>query len=76
MLFPSKLKLLFAIFSFVFLFSPVTSRVGFAMAFVVVFQAEKLCGSVELGLGPDAPLLVKYELESADKAKVTLVRSA
>ena len=30
-------------------------------------QAEKLCGSVELGLGPDAPLLVKYDLESSDK---------
>ena len=30
-------------------------------------QAEKLCGSVELGLSPDAPLLVKYDLETADK---------
>lgn len=29
-------------------------------------QAEKLCGSVELGLGPDAPLLVKYDLESGE----------
>ena len=28
-------------------------------------QAEKLCGSVELGLS--APLLVKYDLETADK---------
>ena len=27
-------------------------------------QAEKLCGSVELGLGADSPLLVKYDLES------------
>ena len=34
---------------------------------VMADQAEKLCGSVELGLGPDAPLLVKYDLESSDK---------
>ena len=31
-----------------------------------LWQAEKLCGSVELGLGPDAPLLVKYDLESGE----------
>ncbi|CAJ1433274.1 unnamed protein product [Effrenium voratum] len=40
----------------------------FALRYLVNFaKAEKLCGSVELGLGPDAPLLVKYSLESADK---------
>ena len=40
----------------------------FALRYLVNFaKAEKLCGAVELGLGPDAPLLVKYDLESADK---------
>merc|ERR1712194_468312 len=29
-------------------------------------KAAPLCGAVELGLGPDAPLLVKYELEKAE----------
>merc|ERR1711920_762115 len=29
-------------------------------------KAAPLCGSVELGLGPDAPLLVKYDLGSSD----------
>ena len=29
-------------------------------------KAAPLCGSVELGLGPGAPLLVKYALEEAD----------
>ncbi|CAK9027131.1 unnamed protein product [Durusdinium trenchii] len=45
---------------------PVTAT--FALRYLVNFaKAEKLCGSVELGLSPDAPLLVKYDLETADK---------
>jgi len=45
---------------------PVTAT--FALRYLVNFsKAAPLCGAVELGLGPDAPLLVKYELESADK---------
>jgi proliferating cell nuclear antigen len=44
---------------------PVTAT--FALRYLVQFsKAAPLCGSVELGLGPDAPLLVKYELETAD----------
>merc|ERR1712014_452391 len=40
----------------------------FALRYLVTFsKAAPLSGSVELGLGPDAPLLVKYVLESADK---------
>jgi len=39
----------------------------FALRYLVNFsKAAPLCGTVELGLGPDAPLLVKYELEKAD----------
>merc|ERR1711988_1070135 len=45
---------------------PVTAT--FALRYLVNFaKAAPLCGSVELGLGPDAPLLVKYDLESSDK---------
>jgi len=41
---------------------PVTAT--FALRYLVNFaKAAPLCGSVELGLGPDAPLLVKYDLE-------------
>jgi len=41
---------------------PVTAT--FALRYLVNFaKATPLCGSVELGLGPDAPLLVKYDLE-------------
>merc|ERR1711957_1114503 len=44
---------------------PVTAT--FALRYLVNFaKAAPLCGSVELGLGPDAPLLVKYELEKAE----------
>jgi len=44
---------------------PVTAT--FALRYLVNFaKAAPLCGAVELGLGPDAPLLVKYELEKAD----------
>merc|ERR1712032_1533112 len=44
---------------------PVTAT--FALRYLVQFsKAAPLCGSVELGLGPDAPLLVKYELETAE----------
>merc|ERR1712224_863587 len=40
---------------------------NFALRYLVNFaKAAPLCGSVELGLGPDAPLLVKYELEKAE----------
>merc|ERR1712242_159280 len=43
-------------------YEPVTAT--FALRYLVNFaKAAPLCGSVELGLGPDAPLLVKYELE-------------
>jgi len=43
---------------------PVTAT--FALRYLVNFaKAAPLCGVVELGLGPDAPLLVKYDLEEA-----------
>merc|ERR1711896_103316 len=39
----------------------------FALRYLNNFaKAAPLCGSVELGLGPDAPLLVKYDLDKAD----------
>merc|ERR1711972_702844 len=39
----------------------------FALRYLVTFaKAAPLCSTVELGLGPDAPLLVKYELERAE----------
>jgi len=39
----------------------------FALRYLNNFaKAAPLCGSVELGLGPDAPLMVKYDLDSAD----------
>merc|ERR1719288_720800 len=44
---------------------PVTAT--FALRYLVNFaKAAPLCGTVELGLGPDAPLLVKYDLDKAD----------
>jgi len=44
---------------------PVTAN--FALRYLANFsKAAPLCGTVELGLGPDAPLLVKYDLEQAD----------
>merc|ERR1712209_232514 len=44
---------------------PVTAT--FALRYLVNFaKAAPLCGAVELGLGPDAPLLVKYDLERTD----------
>merc|ERR1712165_616808 len=44
---------------------PVTAT--FALRYLVNFaKAAPLCGTVELGLGPDAPLLVKYDIEAAD----------
>jgi len=44
---------------------PVTAT--FALRYLVNFaKAAPLSGSVELGLGPDAPLLVKYDLERAE----------
>nr|AZR43728.1 proliferating cell nuclear antigen [Gymnodinium aureolum] len=44
---------------------PVTAN--FALRYLANFsKAAPLCGSVELGLGPDAPLLVKYDLERTD----------
>lgn len=44
---------------------PVTAT--FALRYLVTFaKAAPLSGSVELGLGPDAPLLVKYDLDSSD----------
>merc|ERR1711941_158854 len=39
----------------------------FALRYLVTFsKAAPLCGTVELGLGADAPLLVRYDLEKAD----------
>merc|ERR1712060_383094 len=39
----------------------------FALRYLVNFaKAAPLCGCAELGLGPDAPLMVKYDLESSD----------
>merc|ERR1711997_303255 len=39
----------------------------FALRYLVNFaKAAPLCGTVELGLGPDAPLLVKYNLDVAE----------
>merc|ERR1712014_533241 len=39
----------------------------FALRYLVTFsKAAPLCGSVEIGLGPDAPLLVKFDLDNAD----------
>jgi len=44
---------------------PVTAT--FALRYLVNFaKAAPLSGTVELGLGPDAPLLVKYDLEKND----------
>merc|ERR1712066_415796 len=44
---------------------PVTAT--FALRYLVTFaKAAPLCGNVELGLGPDAPLLVKYNLENSE----------
>merc|ERR1711988_1329046 len=44
---------------------PVTAT--FALRYLVNFsKAAPLCGAVELGLGLDAPLLVRYDLEKAD----------
>eukprot|EP00415_Alexandrium_ostenfeldii_P000974 UN0974 len=44
---------------------PVTAT--FALRYLVNFaKAAPLCGAVELGLGPDAPLLVEYDLEKTD----------
>merc|ERR1712125_313453 len=44
---------------------PVTAT--FALRYLVTFsKAAPLCGTVELGLGPDAQLLVKYDLETGD----------
>merc|ERR1719398_648020 len=44
---------------------PVTAT--FALRYLVNFsKAAPLSGTVELGLGPDAPLLVKYNLETGD----------
>merc|ERR1711904_752138 len=44
---------------------PVTAT--FALRYLVTFsKAAPLCGTVELGLGPDAPLLVKFEIDTAD----------
>eukprot|EP00927_Polykrikos_kofoidii_P001643 TRINITY_DN10626_c0_g5_i1.p1 TRINITY_DN10626_c0_g5~~TRINITY_DN10626_c0_g5_i1.p1 ORF type:complete len:279 (-),score=59.26 TRINITY_DN10626_c0_g5_i1:98-817(-) len=44
---------------------PVTAT--FALRYLVNFaKAAPLCGVVELGLGPDTPLLVKFDLEKAD----------
>jgi len=39
----------------------------FALRYLVTFsKAAPLCGTVELGLGPEAPLLVKFDIDNAD----------
>jgi len=39
----------------------------FALRYLVTFaKAAPLSSTVELGLGPDSPLMVKYELENAE----------
>merc|ERR1711865_1291264 len=39
----------------------------FALRYLVTFsKAAPLSGTVELGLGPDAPLLVKFEIDNPD----------
>merc|ERR1712187_48119 len=44
---------------------PVTAT--FALRSLVNFaKAAPLCGPVELGLGPDAPLMVRYDLEKSE----------
>merc|ERR1739848_777572 len=44
---------------------PVTAT--FALRYLVNFaKAAPLCGSVELSLGPDSPLSVKYDLDTSD----------
>merc|ERR1711974_375631 len=46
-------------------YEPVTAT--FALRYLVNFaKAAPLSGTVELGLGPDAPLLVKYDLERTE----------
>merc|ERR1719181_1494447 len=48
---------------------PVTAT--FALRYLVNFsKAAPLCGSVELGLGPDAPLQVKYDLEKSENGHI------
>ena len=40
---------------------------NFALRYLVSFaKAAPLSSTVELGIGPDSPLSVKYELENAD----------
>merc|ERR1711979_76972 len=39
----------------------------FALRYLVTFsKSAPLCGTVELGLGPDSPLLVKFDIDNAD----------
>merc|ERR1712024_32729 len=46
-------------------YEPVTAT--FALRYLVNFaKAAPLSGTVELGLGPDAPMLVKYDLERSE----------
>lgn len=48
---------------------PVTAT--FALRYLVNFaKASPLCGSVELGLGKDAPLVVKYDIEKPENGHV------
>merc|ERR1712006_59240 len=48
----------------------------FALRYLVTFsKAAPLCGSVEIGLGPDAPLLVKFDLENAERLPSVLFGS-
>merc|ERR1712028_174438 len=43
----------------------------FALRYLNNFaKAAPLCGSVELGLGPDAPLMVKYDLDNAENGHI------
>merc|ERR1719265_2897192 len=48
---------------------PVTAT--FALRYLVNFaKAAPLCGAVELGLGPDAPLQVKYDLGNSENGHI------
>ena len=48
----------------------------FALRYLVTFaKAAPLCGTVELGLAPDAPLLVKYDLETRENGFMQFYRA-
>ena len=49
----------------------------FALRYLVTFaKAAPLSSVVELGLGPDSPLMVKYELENAENGHMQSLHQA